>query len=130
MFSSVTHKLRGVRVEEYAYYVKKHRQDVGLETWIWRQTVTYKLRGARVEEIAHYIKKLRQNVGLETWTWCQSVTSQIADTKYTWPPYTTEWTPPWEFSAYATAQDKSCKEIINEQDKEKFKQDFLKMIRI
>ena len=38
--------------------------------------------------------------------------------------------PPWEFSAYATAQDKSCKEIINEQDKEKFKQDFLKMIRI
>jgi len=29
---SVTHKLRGVRVEEYAYYVKTHQQNVGLET--------------------------------------------------------------------------------------------------
>jgi len=28
------------------------------------------------------------------------------------------------------SQDKSCKEIINEQDKEKFKYDFLKMKRI
>jgi len=27
-------------------------------------------------------------------------------------------------------QDKSCKEIINKQDIEKFQQDFLKMIRI
>jgi len=30
----------GVRVEEYAYYVNKLRQNVGLETWIWRQIVT------------------------------------------------------------------------------------------
>jgi len=28
----VTYKLRGVRVEEIAYYVKKLRQTVGLET--------------------------------------------------------------------------------------------------
>ena len=31
---------RGVRVQEYAYYVNKLRQNVGLETWIWRQIVT------------------------------------------------------------------------------------------
>jgi len=36
----MTHKLRGVRVEEYAYYVNKLRQNVSLETWIWRQMVT------------------------------------------------------------------------------------------
>jgi len=29
---SVTHKIRGVRIEEYAYYVNKLRQKVGLET--------------------------------------------------------------------------------------------------
>jgi len=28
----MTHKLRGVGVEEYAYYVNKLRQNVGLET--------------------------------------------------------------------------------------------------
>jgi len=28
----MTHKLRGVRVEEYAYHVKNIRQNVGLET--------------------------------------------------------------------------------------------------
>jgi len=28
----MTHKLRGGRVEEYAYYVNKLRQNVGLET--------------------------------------------------------------------------------------------------
>jgi len=28
----MTHKMRGVRVEEYAYYVNKLRQNVGLET--------------------------------------------------------------------------------------------------
>ena len=33
-------KLRGVRVDEYAYYVKKLRQNVSLETWIWRHIVT------------------------------------------------------------------------------------------
>jgi len=36
----MTQKLRGVRSEEYAYYVHKLRQNVGLETWIWRQIVT------------------------------------------------------------------------------------------
>jgi len=29
-----------VRAEENAYYVNKLRQNVGLETWIWRQIVT------------------------------------------------------------------------------------------
>jgi len=29
-----------VRVEEYAHYVKKFPQNVGLVTWIWRQIVT------------------------------------------------------------------------------------------
>jgi len=28
----MTHKIRGVRVEEYAYYVNKLRQNFGLET--------------------------------------------------------------------------------------------------
>jgi len=28
----MTHKLRGVRVEEYAHHVNKLRQNVGLET--------------------------------------------------------------------------------------------------
>jgi len=31
-----------------------------------------------------------------------NVTSQSAHTKYKWPPYATEWNPPWKFSAYAT----------------------------
>ena len=30
----MTHKIRGVRVDEYAYDVNKLRQNVGLETWI------------------------------------------------------------------------------------------------
>jgi len=35
MFSSMTHKLlRGLRVTEYAYYVNKLRENVGLETGI------------------------------------------------------------------------------------------------
>ena len=52
----------------------------------------------------YYVYKLRQNVGLETWTWRQIVTSQTAHTKYKWPPYDPEpKTPPWKFSAYATA---------------------------
>ena len=33
-------KIRGLRVEEYAYYVNKLRQNVGLKTWIWHQIVT------------------------------------------------------------------------------------------
>ena len=40
IFSSVTHKISGVDVEKYAYYVNKLHQNVGLETWKWRQIVT------------------------------------------------------------------------------------------
>jgi len=36
------------------------------------------------------------------------VTSQTARTKYKWPPYAVEWTPPWKFSAYATGWHRSC----------------------
>ena len=36
----MTHKNKGVDVEEYAYYVNKLRQNVGLEIWLWRQIVT------------------------------------------------------------------------------------------
>ena len=36
----MTHKLRWVRAEEYAYCVNKLRQNVGLERWTWRQIVT------------------------------------------------------------------------------------------
>jgi len=31
LFSAKTHKIRGVREEEYAYYINKLRQNVGLE---------------------------------------------------------------------------------------------------
>jgi len=34
-----THKLRGVGVDEYAYYVNKFWWNLGLETRIWRQIV-------------------------------------------------------------------------------------------
>jgi len=67
--------------------------------------MTYKKRGGRVEEYAYYVNKLRQNVGLETWIWRQIVTSQRPLTTNKWPPYATEWTPPWKFSAYATGED-------------------------
>ena len=40
--SADVYKIRGVHIEEYAYYVNKFRQNVGLETWIWRQIVTSK----------------------------------------------------------------------------------------
>jgi len=40
IFSSTTHELRGARVEEYANYVNKLRQNVGLKTWLWRKIVT------------------------------------------------------------------------------------------
>jgi len=36
----MTHKLRGVRVDAYAYYVNKLRPTVGLETCTWRHIVT------------------------------------------------------------------------------------------
>jgi len=35
----MTYETRGGRVEEYRYYVNKLSQNVGLETWIWRQIV-------------------------------------------------------------------------------------------
>jgi len=49
--------------------------------------MTHNLWGVRVEEYAYDVNKLRQNVGLETWIWRQIVTSQMAHTKYKWPPY-------------------------------------------
>ena len=36
----MTHKIRGVDVEKYAYYANKLRQNVALETRLWRQIVT------------------------------------------------------------------------------------------
>ena len=57
----------------------------------------HKIRGLDVEEYAYYVNKLRQKVGFETWIWRQKVTSQTAHTKHKWPPYATEWTPPWKF---------------------------------
>ena len=36
----MTHVLRWVRAEEYEYCVKKIRENVRLETWIWRRIVT------------------------------------------------------------------------------------------
>jgi len=36
----MAHEIRGVDVEKYAYYVNKFRQNVGLETWLWRQILT------------------------------------------------------------------------------------------
>ena len=44
----------------------------------------------------YYVKKFRQNFGLETCKWRQIVTSQTANTKYKWPPYDPESTPPHE----------------------------------
>jgi len=61
---------KGVSVDEYAYYVNKRRQNVGLETWIWRQIV-------RSQKTAHH-KHMT--------TICH-------------------WTPPWEFSPYATGNN-------------------------
>ena len=56
----------------------------------------------RVDVYAYYVNKLHQNVGLETWIRHQIVTSQTAHTKYKWPPYATEWSPPMKLFAYAT----------------------------
>jgi len=39
IISAMAHKIR-VRVEEYAYYVNRLRQNIGLKTWIWRRIVT------------------------------------------------------------------------------------------
>jgi len=56
--------------------------------------MTHKLRGVRFEKYAYCVNKRRENVGLEIWIWRQIVPSQRAHTKYKWPPYVTEWTPP------------------------------------
>ena len=40
IFSTMTYKTRRECVEEYAYYVNKLRQNVGLEAWIGRQIGT------------------------------------------------------------------------------------------
>jgi len=71
--------------------------------WLIVCAMTHKIRGGRAEEYAYYVNKLRQNVGLETWIWRQIMTSQRPHTTNKWPPNATEWTPPWKFSAYATA---------------------------
>jgi len=65
---------------------------------VYRAWFFTKIRGVREEEYAYYVNKLR----LKTWIRRQIVTSQTAHTKYKWPPYATEWKPPWKFSAYAT----------------------------
>ena len=36
----MTHKIKVVDVEKYAYYVNKPCQNVDLEIWLWRQIVT------------------------------------------------------------------------------------------
>ena len=36
----MTNTIRRVGAEKYGYYVNKLRQNVGLETWLWRQIVT------------------------------------------------------------------------------------------
>jgi len=53
----------------------------------------------KIEEYAYCVNKLC----LKTWIWRQIVTSETAHTKHKWPPYATEWNPPWKVSAYATA---------------------------
>ena len=44
LFSAMTHRIRRVDVEKYAYYVNTLRRNVGLEIWLWRQLVTSKQR--------------------------------------------------------------------------------------
>ena len=65
--------------------------------------MAHKIRGVRVEKYTYYVNKLHQNVGLETWIWRQIMTSQRLPTTNKWPPYATDWNPPWKISAYATA---------------------------
>ena len=60
------------------------------------------IRRVHVDQYCVLCQTLRQNVALETWIWRQIVTSLKAHTKDKWPPYATEWTPPWKFSACAT----------------------------
>jgi len=39
LFSAMTHKIKRVDVETYAYYVNKIRQNIGLEIWLWHPIV-------------------------------------------------------------------------------------------
>jgi len=53
----MTHKIRGVRVEEYAYYVNKLRQSVGLETWMTSSCdVTNHAHQIQMATISHWMK--------------------------------------------------------------------------
>jgi len=63
--------------------------------------MAHKLRRVHVEEQAYCVNNFHENVDLETWIWSQIVTSQTGRTKHKWPPYATEWTSPWKFSACA-----------------------------
>ena len=55
----MTQKIRRVRAEEYAYCVNKLRQNVGLETWIWRQIVTSQTaHQTQMTIICHWMKPL------------------------------------------------------------------------
>jgi len=44
----------GVRVEEYAYYVNKFRQNVGLETWLWRDVKLWRHKQWTPNTNAHH----------------------------------------------------------------------------
>ena len=63
--------------------------------------MTHKIMGVDVEKYAYYVNKLRQIFGLETWLWRQIMTSQRGHIQYKWPPYATDWPPPWKIYAYA-----------------------------
>ena len=58
IFSAVTYKVRRVGVEKYLYNVNKLRQNVGLETRIWRQIVTSQTahRKYKWPQICHWMK--------------------------------------------------------------------------
>ena len=53
IFSAMTHKIREVDVEKYAYYVNKLRQNVGLEKWLWRQIVTSQTEHTKYKWLPH-----------------------------------------------------------------------------
>jgi len=46
----------GRRVEECAYYVNKFHQNVGLETWIWRQIVTSERPHTRNKRAPYFLR--------------------------------------------------------------------------
>jgi len=107
-----------VRVEAYAHYVNKLRQNVGLETWLydvklWR----HKQRTSNTNDtldnwmnapmkifcVRHCLWR-RVNLNLLTDMAFQSNHKNASATHRQFVK-TTEWTPPWKFSAYATACD-------------------------